>query len=319
MVVLISPNRFSELDLEKSVLEPLGVEVVQADSEEEFRSRAELADALLVTATAVNETLIETLRRCKAIVRYGVGVDVVDVDAATRHGIPVGNVLDSSVSEVADHAVTLALMLLRRVPESATAIARGAWSLEPVSGVGRLSELTAGILGFGRIGRAVAQRLEGFGMRIVAHDPFLREGPVPLLSLEEVLRQSDVVTLHLPLTDETKGIMSRERIALLRSNAVLINVSRGGLIDEHALGEMLLQNRLWGAGLDVFQVEPLPLDHSLRRSPHTILTPHSAWYSEQALKELRTKAAEQAARALRGNRLDPVVNPTAYDISGARI
>jgi D-3-phosphoglycerate dehydrogenase len=311
--VVVTPNRFPDLEPERTTLEPLGVEVAAAADEADLHRLAPEAVALLVTSFVnVDSGLVRRLGRCRAIVRYGIGVDEVDVAAATRAGIPVGNVVDASVNEVADHAVMLALACLRRLSETQRALADGSWDVAPLRGARRLSGLTAGIVGLGRIGRAVARRLEAFDMRVVAYDPFVEEAPYPLLDLDELLRGSHLVSVHLPLTDGTRGLLSDEKLGLLAPGSVIVNVARGGIVDESALARRLEEGSLWGAGLDVFAREPLPRDDPIRDAPHAVLTPHVAWYSVESTRELQWRAAEQVARVLRGERLDPVVNPSVY-------
>jgi D-3-phosphoglycerate dehydrogenase len=202
---------------------------------------------------------------------------------------------------------------MRRLPEIAAGVAAGAWDVSPMRGARRLSTLTVGILGLGRIGAAVARRLEAFGMRVVGYDPYIGDSPYPRLELEELLAAADLVCVHLPLTVETRDLLSDARLALLHPGAVVVNVARGGIVDEAALARRLRDGLLWGAGLDVFAEEPLPPDHPLRSAPHVVLTPHAAWYSVESGRDLQWRAAEQAARALRGERLDPVVNPAVYE------
>jgi D-3-phosphoglycerate dehydrogenase len=312
--VVVTPHRFADLEPERATLGPLGAEVVAAADAAELERLAPGAAALLVSSfVTVGGELIGRLGACRAIVRYGIGVNEVDVAAATAAGIPVGNVPDASVNEVADHAVLLALASLRRQPEISAALAGGAWDVAPMRGTRRLSTLTAGILGLGRIGAAVGRRLEAFGMTVVGYDPYVAGAPYPLLGLDELLGRADLVSVHLPLTDETRGLLSDARLALLGRGAVVVNVARGGIVDEVALARRLEQGLLWGAGLDVFAEEPLPRDHPLRTAPHVVMTPHAAWYSVESGRELQWRAAEQAARALRGERLEPVVNPSVYE------
>jgi D-3-phosphoglycerate dehydrogenase len=311
--VVVTPHRFRDLEPEQTTLAPLDAEVIAAADVDELRRRAPDAEAMLVSSfVRIDGDLISTLGKCRAIVRYGIGVNEVDVDAATKAGIPVGNVPDASVNEVADHAVMLALATLRRLPETSRSLAEGSWDLSHLRGVRRISGLTAGILGLGRIGRAVAHRLQAFGMDVVVYDPFVADSPYPLLELDELLDRSDVVSIHLPLTPETQGLLSDERLGLLGPGAVIVNVARGGIVDEEALARRLHDGSLWGAGIDVFAEEPLRPDHPLRSAPHALLTPHAAWTSVEAIRELQWRAAEQVARALRGERLDPVVNPAVY-------
>ncbi len=312
--VLVTPHRFADLSPEHATLDPLGAEVVAAADVDELSRLAPAADALLVTSfVRVDADLVGRLGACRAIVRYGIGVNEVDVAAATAAGIPVGNVPDASTDEVADHAVLLALARLRRLGETQRAVAGGEWGAGSMRDVRRLSTLTAGILGLGRIGRAVARRVAAFGMDVVGYDPFVGEAPCPLLELDAVLARADVLFVHLPLTDDTRGLLTDERLARLPRGAVVVNVSRGGIIDEPALLARLADGALAGAGLDVFAHEPLPADHPLRDSPRVVATPHVAWYSVEASADLQWRAARQVARALCGERLDPVVNPAVYE------
>ena len=199
--VLVTPHRFVDLDPERSTLEPLGAQVVAAGSVDELERLAPDAEALLVTSfVTIDGDLIGRLGNCRAIVRYGIGVNEVDVEAATGAGIPVGNVPDASVAEVADHTVMLALAALRRLRETAAGVAAGRWDVAPMRGTRRLSTLTAGILGLGRIGTAVAARLEAFGLTVVGFDPYVADSRYPRLELDELLARSDLVCVHLPLT-----------------------------------------------------------------------------------------------------------------------
>ncbi|HEV7641512.1 MAG TPA: C-terminal binding protein [Gaiellaceae bacterium] len=312
--ILVTPHRFADLEPERETLEPLGANVVAAGDIDELLRLAGDAEALLVTSfVTVGADLISRLRRCRAIVRYGIGVNEVDIAAATAAGIPVGNVLDASVEEVADHAVLLALACLRRLGETQRSLAGGSWGIGAMRDVRRLSTLSAGILGLGRIGNAVARRLEPFGFDVLAYDPFVTEAMYPLLDLDAVLSRADVLFVHLPLTEDTRGLLSDTRLALLPHGAVVVNVSRGGIVDENALLERIDRGALGGAGLDVFEQEPLPADHPLRASDHVVATPHVAWYSGEASRDLQWGAAQQVARVLRGERLDPVVNPVVYE------
>lgn len=315
-LVLVTPNRFPDLEPERRLLGPLGAEVRAAADAAEFERLAPEAEVLLITAHDVDARLIGRLgERCRAIVRYGVGVDSVDVEAASRAGIPVGRVLDASVEEVADHALALALSCLRRLPAATETLAIGGWGTGALRGLRRLRGLRAGVIGLGRIGLAVASRLDAFGIEVRGHDPQLERAPYSLLDLEPLLAESDLVSLHLPLTPATHHLLDAARLDLLPAGAVVVNVARGGLIDEAALAERLRDGRLAGAGLDVFESEPLPAASPLH-DLDAVLTPHIAWYSAGAVRELQEKAAAQAARALRGERLAPVVDESVYAVAG---
>ena len=311
--VVVTPHRFPNLDPETEVLKPLGADLIPAQDPEELERLLPEADALLVVNSRIDARRIALMARCRAIVRYGIGVDSVDVAAASKAGIPVGNVTDASTTEVADHAVSLALALLRRLPKAEAAVREGQWSIAPLRGARRLSTLTAGIVGVGQIGRAIATRFAAFGMDVIGHDPFASDAPVQTVQLEDLLSRSDVISLHLPLNDQTTGLISAGRLRSLRSGAILVNVSRGGLVDEDALVDALQAGALGGAALDVFATEPLAADSRLRSAPNVILTAHSAWYSEEAAHDLQRKAAEQVARAFQGAHLTPIVNPEVYN------
>jgi len=303
-IVLVTPHKFESLSVEREVLAPAGARVVESSSLAEFRALAPTADVLLVNAVApIDRALIATLTRCKAVVRYGAGVDNVDVASAKEAGIQVANVLDASVEEVATHALALALALLRRLDPVHHATAAGEWPIAALRGTRRLSTLTCGVVGAGRIGAATATRFEALGFDVVASDPVVRDAPWPLVALPELLARADVVSLHLPLTDDTRHMLGAEQLAAMRPGAILVNVSRGGLVDEAALARQLQSGALGGAGLDVFEDEPLSPGSPLCTAPRVLLTPHIAWYSEEASREVQRKAAQEAARVLTGRPL----------------
>lgn len=306
-IVLVTPHKFEDLSVEREVLAPTGARVVECSSLAEFRRRAPTADVLLVNAVApIDRALIASLTRCRAIVRYGAGVDNVDVASAAQAGIQVANVLDASVEEVATHALALALALLRRLDPVHRATAAGEWPIAALRGTRRLSTLTCGVVGVGRIGAATAARFASLGFRVVASDPVLDDAPWPLVTLADLLAQADVVSLHLPLTDGTRHLLGAEQLETMRPGAVLVNVSRGGLVDETALARQLQRGALGGAGLDVFEDEPIPATHPLCSAPGVLLSPHIAWYSEEAARDVQRKAAQEAARVLTGR---PLVSP----------
>lgn len=310
-VVLVTPHKFKDLSPEHEVLDPIGARIVEARSQEEFERLAPSAQALLVNAIApIDRRLIATLDECKAIVRYGTGVNNVDVEAAAAAGIEVANVLDASVEDVANHALTLALALLRRVYPIHLATVAGEWPIPAIRGTRRFSTLTAGIVGVGRIGSATATRFEALDFEVIASDPFAESAAWPLLPLDELLERADVVSLHLPLTEQTRHLLGAVQLARMSPDAVLVNVSRGGLVDEVAVAERLARGELAGAGFDVFEAEPLAAGHPLCSTPNVLLTPHIAWYSEEASREVQLKAAQEAARALAGQPLlSPVTQP----------
>jgi len=236
------------------------------------------------------------------------------VEAATRKGIAVCNVPDYCTEEVADHTLTLALALVRKLPASIEYLRGGGWSHVPLRPIRRLGSLTFGLYGFGRIARAVAQRARGFGFGLVAYDPYVpdavfAEAGVERMEADALLACSDLLSLHMPLTEGTRALMDRESLGRMKRGALLINTARGGLIDTEALLEALDSGQVGGAALDVLDVEPIPPDHPLWSRPNVILTPHLAWYSEEALAQLQRSVAEECARVLRGEPPRHAVNP----------
>lgn len=261
---------------------------------------------------------IASLRRTGLLVRAGIGYDVIDVEAATAAGIWVANVPDYCVDEVADHAVLLLMAAWRRLPELEAVWHAGSWvnpSLVPP--VNRARGRRLGIVGFGRIGRAVARRARGFGFDVVVHDPVLaddvlRAAEVEPTGLDDLFASSDAVSLHCPLTAETHHLVDAVRLGRVRPGLVLVNTSRGGLVDLVALDDALESGQVAAAGLDVLEDEPAPdLSRRLFTRPNVLLTPHLAWYSIEARRDLALQAAEEAYRYITGDRPRNLVNPAA--------
>jgi D-3-phosphoglycerate dehydrogenase len=298
-----------DLSIERAVLSGMRVDRVH------WRDAASLAealgdcDAMLCMHAPVNRSVINSLRRCRAIVRYGTGLDNIDSGAAVSAGIPVVGVHNYCTEEVANHVFALLLAWNRRVPDYDRMVREKIWNQRPnTTGnwgypLERLSCQTLGLLGLGHIGRAVAQRARAFGMPVLAHSRTLdselaRRYDVERVGVDELLRRSDYLSLHLPLNGDTRHLIGRDALARTKRGAVLINTARGGLVDETALVEALQSGHLGGALLDVYDKAPLPSDHLLRACSNVIFTPHVAFYSEGALAELRRRAAEEVKRHL---------------------
>ncbi|MFL5952524.1 MAG: phosphoglycerate dehydrogenase [Gaiellaceae bacterium] len=268
-------------------------------------------EALIVrSATKVTADVIERGTRLKVIGRAGVGVDNVDVDAATRRGIVVANAPESNIVSAAEHAVGLLLALARNIPQAHAALVDGRWERSKWGGV-ELADKTLGVLGFGRIGRQVARRALGLQMKVLAYDPFVsaerfRELGAESASFDDVLARSDFVTLHLPLTDETRGAINADAIAKMRDGARLINAARGDLVDDAALVAALKSGKLGGAAIDVFSEEPY--SGPLLRAPNVVLTPHLAASTEEAQDRAGVVVAEQVVAALSGGLVTNAVN-----------
>lgn len=260
------------------------------------------ADVVLVRESPVSRAVIEAMDRCRAIIRYGIGVDNVDQPAASARRIVVANVPDYGIDEVSSQAVALALAVGRRVRLHDAEVRSGRWSTGVLQPMYRWRGRTLGLVGYGRIARMTHEKLAGFGFgRVLAHDPHAQLPPgVERASVDEICREADLISLHAPLTPETHRLVDARRLALMRPTAVLVNTARGGLVDLQALYEALLEGRLLGAGLDVFETEPPDAAHPLFALDNVAVTNHIGWYSEESMRELQLKTAQEAARVLRG-------------------
>jgi D-3-phosphoglycerate dehydrogenase len=306
-VVAVTDYVFPSLEPEQRVLAPLGVDLrsAQCKSEEEIITLAKDADAILNCYAKMTTRVIENLSRCKIIARYGIGVDNVDLIAATRAGILVTNVPDYCIDEVSDHALALLLTLARHIVAADRAVKAGAWDVVAHAEIHRLRGQTLGLLGFGKIARALASKVKPLGMKVLAYDPYVEAKLIAreeaeAVSLDRLLVEADVISIHVPLSPETRNLIGESELARMKPTAFVINTSRGGIVDEQALAKALTAKRLGGAALDVLSVEPPPSDHPLRQAPNVILTPHLGFYSRESVVELQTKAAEEVARALKG-------------------
>ncbi|MEU1305017.1 C-terminal binding protein [Streptomyces shenzhenensis] len=306
--VLVAPHQFPHLDRERALAQEFRLELVAATDQKSFSAAMTTAEVVMVTPYAkVTAADIAAMRRCKAVVRYGMGYDNIDVAAAAAAGIPVSIVPDASTEEVASHALAMGLALSRRLPQGQAAVRDGRWAGQLAYDAPKSTELQVGVVGMGRIGRIVAGSWAALGARVHAYDPFASFSQVPAAPLAQVLEESDVVSLHLPLTDRTRHLVSGAVLRRMRRGAVVVNVSRGGLVDEQALAEALRSGHIAGAALDVFAEEPLPAEHVLRDAPHTILTPHIAWRSTTSLGALQDGAVARARLALAGEPLIDLV------------
>jgi len=316
MKVAVTDYTFDSLDTETAVLTPLGAAVVgrRCKTPAELKELVADADAVITQFAPITADVIGAMTKARVIVRYGIGVDNVDLEAARVRGIPVCNVPAYCIDEVADHTLALILALTRQVVPTCIHLRGGQWSLPaPLESMHALKSLTVGVVGFGRIGREVANRLRAFKSKVVVFDPVVpaaeieRAGCVPA-GLDELLRSADVLTLHCPSTPATVRMIDSAALAKMKPGALLINVGRGNLVDTSALIEALQSGRLGGAGLDVCDPEPIPSGSPLLAMGNVVLTPHVASASVPAVSSLRTQVAQTAARALRGESLENVVN-----------
>ena len=312
--VVITDSDLSTDD-DEQVLRSAGCTPVRLQAKTESELIAGLSqadpDALIVQWAPVTAAALDAAPRCRFISRLGIGYDMIDVAAATERGVAVANTPDYCVDEVVSHTLAMALWLLRGLGRFDAAVRDAQWSAtRPWPLACRPSAATIGVVGLGRIGSRVARQAAALGFGVLACDPYAEAPPgVPLLPLSELLRSSDLVTLHAPLTDETRHLIRAETLALMRPGGLLVNTCRGGLVDEAALVKALNDKQISGAALDVFEHEPLPAASPLRSAANVLLSPHAAWYSQTSLATLPVQAAQQVADFLAGRPVPSIVNP----------
>ena len=319
MKVLVTDHVFAHLDVERSILEPLGAELVEAPgtSEEELVAAVSDADAMLVCYAKVTPAVVHAAADAgvRIMSRYGIGFDNIDIDAATEREVLVTYVPDYCLDDVADHAMTLLLMLARRAHHAALAVRDGEWAV-PHGEVHRLQGRRLALIGTGGIGRRMIDRARGFGIEVVGFDPYLDPWDIEAAkaeTFEEAVAEADFISLHVPLTDETHHLIRAESIAQMNRAPIVINTARGPLVAMEDAAAALDSGKLGGVGLDVTEIEPPPADHPLRSHPRAVLTPHMGFYSIEAVQELQRRAAEEIARALREEPPDRPVNPEVHE------
>jgi D-3-phosphoglycerate dehydrogenase len=308
-LIAVTDSPFPSLDPAKAALARVDPELRMAKSasSDDILAVARDADAVLVTYAKLPGELLRQLTRCKAIGRFGLGVDNIDIPAAAALGITVTYVPDYCMQEVSDHAMALLLSLARKVPLSNKLVQSGRWEVPPVVPIHRLGGRVLGLVGFGNIPRALAPKAKAFGLRVLTHDPYvpadvLAAAGVEGVGFDELLGSSDFVSIHAPLSPATRGLLNAEVFRKIKKGALLINTARGPLVDEEALIAALDSGQLGGAALDVVTTEPLAKDSKLLGRDNVILTPHTAFYSVEALEELQTKCAADVARVLSGEK-----------------
>lgn len=319
--VLITDYVWPDLDAEREILEAAGVELVVAPdgSEETLSSLAADVDAIMFCFASVTGNVLRSAPKCVVASRYGIGVDNVDITTATELGIVVTNVPDYCIDEVADHAIGMILTLNRRLAQHDQLVKRGGWAdLKLNQPMKRMRDATLGIVGFGRIGRAVAARGSVFCGKVIAYDPLLDEGTtidgVEVVSFDELVRESDFITVHVPLTPSTENLIGAAQLEAMKDDAIVVNCARGGLIDELALAEALANGQVGGAGLDVLEPAPPADDHPLLAFDNVIITPHTAFFSQASTVELERRTAQEVVRVLNGERPENFINP---EVSGS--
>jgi D-3-phosphoglycerate dehydrogenase len=305
-VVVVGAN-FPNLRPEQEILGPMGVRIVNAGGLDhaEILACCHNAVGILTDYFPWDREAIGILRSCRVICQYGVGLDQIDLSAATAAGIVVSHTPDYCVDEVAEHAVALLLAVARNVARYDRSVRRGVWDYNAGSPMQRMAGKTLGLIGFGQVGRGVARRALGLGLRVLAVDPYhhdesIRQAGAEPTALPDLLMRADFVSIHAPLTEATRGIIGREQLSLMKRGAILINTARGPLVEQSALVDALANGQIRGAGLDVLDQEPPAADEPLLRFDNVVLTPHAAFLSEESLFAVQRDAALEVRRVLLG-------------------
>ncbi|MFL9825609.1 C-terminal binding protein [Rhodoplanes sp. SY1] len=307
--IVVTDSPFPSLDPAKEALARLDPLVVQAKSPsaEDILAEARDADGILVTYAKLPGELLRECKKLKVIGRFGLGVDNIDIPAAKELGIVVTYVPDYCLHEVSDHAMALLLAIARKIPLADRSVHGGEWKMPVVVPLRRFNTMTLGLIGFGGIPRNLAPKAQAFGFKVIASDPYLPQdvfdkAGVESVSLDDLYARSDLISVHAPLLPSTRGLVNDEAFAKMKPGVMIVNTARGPLIDEAALVRALDSGKVAAAGLDVVTVEPLPKDSALIGRPNVVLTPHTGFYSVEALLELETKCASDVARVLSGEK-----------------
>jgi D-3-phosphoglycerate dehydrogenase len=323
-VIAVSDSVFPNLNPAREVLSRVGAELLLADgpTPEAVMQVARDADAVMVTYAKVTAEMIGQMTRCRIIARFGIGVDNVDIAAATNAGIVVTRVPDYCIDEVSDHTMALLLALARKIPFANSRAHAGRWEMSAVVPVHRLRGSVLGLVGFGRIPQLVAPKAKAFGLRIISYDPFVSDeimnrAGVEKVDFSELVSTSDHISIHTPLVPETENLFNADVFPRMKPTAHLINTARGSIVDEEALAQALDQGHLAGAALDVLSQEPPSMSPLFGRH-NVILTPHMSFYSAESLIDLQSKAAEEVVRVLTGELPRNPVNPEALKASRER-
>ena len=318
LIVAVADSVFPNLDPTRAVLSKIGAELRLAEkpTPEDILEVARDADALLVTYAKVSADMIRQMGRCRIIARFGIGVDNVEIAAATKAGIVVTRVPDYCIDEVSDHTLALLLALVRKIPFAHSQIHAGRWGMSSLVPIHRLRGGVLGLVGFGRIPQLVAPKAKAFGLKVVTYDPYVPNeissaAGVERVDFAELVKTSDYISIHTPLMRETEGLFNADVFGQMKPTAYLINTARGAIVDEAALAQALEAGQLAGAALDVLSQEPPTASPLLGRS-NVILTPHMSFYSVESLIELQTKAAGEVVRVLAGGAPRNPVNPEAF-------
>lgn len=306
--VVVADSFFKDFEIEKEIFEDKDIDLIITSSKttEDLISHCKDADAILCTSAPFTKEVIDNIPNCKIISKYTVGVDNVNIEACTDAKIWVSNVPDYGDEEVSDHAIALWLACARKIARRDAQVRNGMWNVAQADPIYRIQGKTFGILGFGAIARSMAKKLQSFRLgKILAYDPYVSADVMALHNVikaewKDIISQSDYISVNIPLTDNTRGMIGANEFNMMKNTAILINTGRGAVIDEKALIDALQNHKINSAGLDVFEHEPLTEESPFLKLENTVLTDHSAWYSEESIVEMKTKACRNILEVFEG-------------------
>ena len=323
--VVITDSGYKSYDIEREVLAKVGADVTvkQCAGEDDVIALAKDADGVIVRLQPFTSRVMDALPRCRVVGRYGIGVDNIEIDAATRHGIAVGNVLDYAVNEVAEQALALIFSCARKITSHDKRIRAGEWDIAQKDPVRRIQGRTLGLIGLGRIPQALIAKVKGFEFRILAADPFVTKEAaakmgVALVDLDTLLKESDFVSVHAPLNDKTRHLINETTLRKMKPTAILVNTARGGVVDTAALHKALKEGWINSAGMDVHEKEPVQKDYAMFELDNVVIADHAGWYSEESMVELQRGAAEAVASTLAGGWPKFLVNPAVKEVAAKK-
>jgi len=317
MKIVISDYAWPNIDIEKDYFKSKSIDLDVSSGKEDLIDKIKDADGLLFCFQDIDETVLRSAKNLKAAQRYGIGVDNINIKVATELGIVVSNIPDYCIDEVSDHALSMILAINRMIVPDSKMVKLGKWNdVKKSNRVFRLSNATLGVVGFGRIGRRLANKAKALGLNVIAYDPYINEevyDGVKLVSFDQVISSSDILSLHVPLTEETNHLISYKELEKMKENTILINVSRGGLINEKALSEYLKSGKVRGVGLDVMEDHNPSSTNPLFEYENVIVTPHTAFFSQESSEELQIRSCEQLYGVLNGKKPKFLINHDVLD------
>jgi len=311
--VVLTDNIFPDLIIERDMLAKADAEFIEVKDISKLKEECKDADAVVNTYAQMTPEIINGMEKCRLIIRNGIGVNTIDLDTCNSKGIMVGNIPNYCLDEVATHTLALLLAMVRKLPALTASVRQGIWDVKEAIPVYSLQEKTLGLVGFGKIPRILSERAKPFGLNVIAEDPYvtdevMQEAGVKKVELDELLTESDYISLHCPLTPETKDLFNEEAFKKMKNTAFIINTSRGPVINERDLLSALNEGRIAGAALDVLEKDEVDKNNPLLKMDNVIITPHTAWYSEESIVRRRVQTIESVIRVLKGGEPESLVN-----------